>query len=277
MKKIFAITLAVFVPKLYAQNCCQVPAVSLFTTFAQDESFLMVHNEPLPYRHCSDIGKEITFRASDGKEAYAYELKAIRRSDRYLLVFHEWWGLNDHIKREAEKLYNDLQGKVNVIALDLYDKKVANTRQEASQYMQTAKKERIESIIQGIFEYAGRKAKFATIGWCFGGGWSLQASIMAERRAVACIVYYGMPEKNLEKLKKLKAELLGIFAKREQWISPSVVAEFEKNLQTLQKKYTIQSFDAEHAFANPSNPHYDVEAAQKAYQLSIDFLKRKLL
>jgi carboxymethylenebutenolidase len=252
-----------------------MPATDAFANFADENSFRMSHDLPLPYKHISDIGKEITFKAADGSEAYGYELKAAKPSKKYIFVIHEWWGLNDHIKREAEKLYKDL-GDVNVIALDLYDRKVATTREEAAQYMQSVKTERVESILKGAFAYAGKKARIGTIGWCFGGGWSLQAAILAEKQARACVIYYGMPEKDTEKLKKLKAEVLGIFASKERWISPAIVDEFEKNLGTLKKKSSINRFNAEHAFANPSNPNYDKEATEKAYQLTLAFFRNKM-
>lgn len=277
MKKILlSIVMVIFSGVLYAQTCCQVPsATNSFAELADEQSFRMSHDLPLPYKHISDIGKDITFKAADGTEAYGYELKAAKPSKKYIFVIHEWWGLNDHIKREAEKIYNDL-GDVNVIALDLYDKKVATSREEAAQYMQAVKSERAQTIIKGAFAYAGKSAKIGTIGWCFGGGWSLQTALLAGKQAKACVMYYGMPEKDVEKLKTLKAPVLGIFASKEKWISPEVVAEFEKNLQTLKKKASINSFNAEHAFANPSNPNYDKESTEKAYQLTIAFFRNKL-
>jgi carboxymethylenebutenolidase len=277
MKKIFLSMFTMLVGgALYAQTCCQMPsATDSFANLADEQSFRMSHDLPLPYKHISDVGKDITFKAADGSEAYGYELKTPKPSKKYIFVIHEWWGLNDHIKREAEKIYNDL-GDVNVIALDLYDKKVATSREEAAQYMQAVKSERAQSIIQGAFGYAGKNAKIGTIGWCFGGGWSLQAALLAGKQAKACVIYYGMPEKDVEKLKTLKAEVLGIFAGKEKWISPQVVAEFEKNLRMLKKKASINSFNAEHAFANPSNPNFDKDATAKAYQLTLAFFRKKL-
>lgn len=276
-EKLFILLLSVCCSDfVVAQSCCQMPATDAFANLADEENFRMSHDLPKPYKHISSIGKEITFKAADGSDAYGYELKAEKPSNNYIFVIHEWWGLNDHIKREAEKIYKDL-GNVNVIALDLYDRKVATTREEAAQYMQAVKTERAENIIKGAFAYAGKKARIGTIGWCFGGGWSLQAAILAEKQALACVIYYGMPEKNIEKLKKLKANVLGIFANKERWISPAIVDEFEKNLNMLKKKNSINRFDAEHAFANPSNPNYDKEATEKAYQLTLAFFRKHLI
>jgi carboxymethylenebutenolidase len=263
-------------------SCCKIKrdantnALSLFADFTLDKNFVNKHEEPLKINYRTLVGEKITFKASDGEDASAMLFKAKKASKNYLLVIHEWWGLNEHIQKEAEKFYNDLKKKnVNVIALDMYDGKIATTREDAAKYMQGMKTERGAAIVQGLLNYVGKDAKIATVGWCFGGGWSLQSSIIAENQAVGCIIYYGMPEKDKERLKKLNAEVLGIFAGQEQWISPKVVQEFETNLKELGKKNTIKMFDADHAFANPSNPKYNKVLADEAYAMSLKFLKSK--
>ncbi len=256
--------------------CCEVQGASM-KGFLQDESFINSHQNPLKINYTPiEEGKEISFDTPDGQKATAFAFMSKKKSDKYLFVIHEWWGLNDYVKREAEKFFLDLQKKnVNVIALDLYDGKVAQTREDAAKYMQENTAERSANIIKGLVNFTGKKAKIATIGWCFGGGWSLQASLLAEKQAVGCIIYYGMPEKDKEKLGKLNAEVLGIFAGQEKWINKEVVDGFEKNLKDLKKKNTIKIFDAEHAFANPSNPKYNETFAKEAYTMSLNFLKKK--
>ncbi|WP_038031962.1 dienelactone hydrolase family protein [Thermonema rossianum] len=263
---------------LYAQShsCC-LDATRAFAAFAADKNFNSRHESPRPYRHVSDIGKDITFPVAGGQPAHAYELRVKGPSHLWLFVFHEWWGLNDHIKKEAEKLYHDLNGQVNVLALDLYDRKVADTREEAARLMQNAQEARIRAIIRGGAAYAGKKARIATIGWCFGGGWSMQAALMLGKQARACIIYYGMPEQNVEKLKELQAPVLGIFAKQDRWITPEVVKTFEQAMQEAGKSVEVHLYDADHAFANPSNPRYQSEATAQAYEQSLRFLKAHLL
>ncbi|MFT2612653.1 dienelactone hydrolase family protein, partial [Escherichia coli] len=80
----------------------------------------------------------------------------------------EWWGLNDHIKRETETLAAEL-GNVNVLALDMYDGGVAATPDSAMKLMQAATTTRLEAIVKAGLAYAGADAKIFTIGWCFGG------------------------------------------------------------------------------------------------------------
>ncbi|TAE69474.1 MAG: dienelactone hydrolase family protein [Bacteroidetes bacterium] len=258
--------------------CCDEDeeTTAQFASLTKDLAFMNAHENPEKCTKKIKGGENITFKTADGKDGSGVLWKATKPSQKYLVVIHEWWGLNDHIKAEAEKFYNDLKDKnINVVAIDLYDGNIATTREEAGKLMGENKAERSKAILEGFFAYTGKKAKIATIGWCFGGGWSLQASLLAQKQAVGCIIYYGMPEKDKEKLKNLKAEVLGIFASQEKWINTKVVNQFEMDLKELKKKNTIKSFDAEHAFANPSNPKYNKEFAEQAYQMSLNFLKKK--
>lgn len=265
---------------IYAQKnitmCHSAGATEEFAALASVKEFRNEHKIPEKYNHVSAIGEDFTFEAADGSEAYGYIIEAEHPTNKYVFVFHEWWGLNDYVKKEAEKLYNDL-GSVNVIAIDLYDKNVATTREEAQKYMQQVKTERAHAIINGAEKYAGEDAEIATIGWCFGGGWSLQAAIELGENAEACVMYYGMPEKELERLKKLECDVLGLFAAEDQWINEEVVKEFADKMEKTDQNLTYKIFEAGHAFANPSNPDYNSEATREAYDMTLKFLKEKLM
>ncbi|HHG84337.1 MAG TPA: dienelactone hydrolase family protein, partial [Bacteroidetes bacterium] len=117
------------------------------------------------------------------------------------------------------------------------------------------------------------EAQVQTIGWCFGGGWSHQASIMAATQGAGCVIYYGMPEVDQAKLKPLQADVLGIFAGQDQWINGEVVRNFEAAMQQAGKSISTKTFDAAHAFANPSRAIYDKKAADEANQMSLAFLQ----
>jgi carboxymethylenebutenolidase len=255
--------------------CCNASATESFAQFASDKSFKMTHADPLPFHYSGQQGNDITFKATDGTDAHGWEIKAATKTNNYLFVIHEWWGLNDYIKKQSAQLWKDL-GNINIIAIDLYDHKVATTADEAGQYMQAVKNERAEAIIKGAINYVGPNAKIYTIGWCFGGGWSLQASLLAGNQAAGCIMYYGMPEKDVNRLKNLHADVLGLFANKEQWITPAVVDEFAANMKKAGKKLTVYRYDAVHAFANPSNPNYDKAATADAYQHVMEFMKARL-
>ncbi|WP_337866369.1 dienelactone hydrolase family protein [Ignavibacterium sp.] len=255
-------------------SCCQVNVD--FTSFASDKEFRDAHQNPNAFVLNDAKGKMIKFKTKSGNEANAYFVESKNKSNKYILVFHEWWGLNDHIKREADEL-NEKLGDVNIIALDLYDGKVASTREDAAKYMQSVNKDRAIEIVKGAFEFAGKDAEIGTIGWCFGGGWSLQASILAGKQGKACVMYYGIIENTPETFKELNAPVLGIFAEKDGWVTPEVYGNLEKNLKAAGKKVTVKSFNADHAFANPSNPNYDKQATKEAKELTLKFFNENLM
>ncbi len=277
MKRCFTIcTLLVLYNFTKAQttmNCCST-ATEKFAMLASDKSFVMSHTEPLPFTYSSAKGHDITYKTSDGTDAHAWEVKADKNKNYYLFVIHEWWGLNDYIKQESERLSDELG--VNVIALDLYDGKVATTREDASKYVQSVKTDRAMGIIHGAYDYVGANAKILTIGWCFGGGWSLQTAIEGGKQVVGCVIYYGMPEKDVDRLKKLNCDVIGFFASKDNFINPQIVDEFKQNMQKAGKNVTTYEYDADHGFANPSNPIYNKEATEDAHTKAIAFLKERI-
>ena len=263
-----------FAQKKVAACCAPVAATEKFSQLANDKVFVMSHEVPMPFTYHSDNGKDITYKTADGMDAHAWMVKAQKPTDYYIFVVHEWWGLNDYVKQQSEKMSNDLG--VNVIALDLYDNKVAATPDEAGKLMQSVKSERAMNIINGAYTYSGSKAKVFTIGWCFGGGWSLQTAIAGGNRVAGCAMFYGMPETNVNKLKTLNCDVIGFFGNKDAWITPKVVDEFKSNMKAADKKLTVYQYDADHAFANPSNPHFDKDATADSYTKTIAFIKERM-
>ena len=255
-------------------SCCDIDATNMYARNAVDKKFVASHDAPIPFHYISANGKDIGFPTSDGKEAHGWEVKSEKPSNDYIFVIHEWWGLNDYIKQETEKLSKDLG--INAIAIDLYDNKVATTQEEAGKIMQSISKERAENIIKGAFAKVGPNVKVFTIGWCFGGGWSLQATLMGGKQSSGCVMYYGQPEKNVDRLKTLNADVLGLFGNLDQWPSPQVVDEFVANMDKAGKKLIVKRYEATHAFANPSNPKFNKEATEDAYKNVMSFLKERI-
>ena len=261
-------------------SCCARPAANVtasateaFAMLATDKDFSGGHDAPLPYEFKGE-GAVVEFKTPDGRTGKGFEIKSATPSNKYLFVIHEWWGLNDYIKKEAATFAAEMPG-VNVIAVDLYDGKVASTPEEAGKYMGEVKSERAVAILKGAQAYAGPKAQFASVGWCFGGGWSLQQALLGGKKTVGCVMYYGMPEKDVAKLKTLNTDVLGIFATQDKWINPEVTAQFKKDMTAAGKKVTIESYNADHAFANPSNPKFNAEYAAKAHGQALAYLRTK--
>ncbi len=206
--------------------------------------------------------------------AYAVNLSADRPA---ILLVHEWWGLNDHIKATADKFAD---AGLGALALDVYNGKVATNPDQASQYMREANQhpEAIKQKLHAALQYltTHSNGKIATIGWCFGGGWSLQASLQDPQWVTATIIYYGLLENRPEVLKKLQGPVLGIFANKDGWINPKMVNQFENALKAAGIPHQIYRYDADHAFANPSSARYNAKAASDAWEKTMAFLDKYL-
>jgi carboxymethylenebutenolidase len=277
MKKIiFALLLVSSAAIAQSQTtCCSVTVSSQNAILAMNEKFANKHDVPAPFKLSTPKGEIISFETNEITNGLAYYIKSAKQTNKILFVFHEWWGLNDYIKQEAE-IFAAEMGDVDVYAIDLYDGQVANDIPTAQKLMSGLKQKRAAAIVSGIIAKVGADKSIATIGWCMGGAWSLQSTLLETKQAKACVMYYGMPEKNVERLKTLNCDVLGIFAKQDQFINAELVKTFEANMKAANKKLTVYNYNADHAFANPSNPKHNKEFAADAHAKALNFLIEKL-
>jgi carboxymethylenebutenolidase len=193
------------------------------------------------------------------------------------VVIHEWWGLNDNIKHWADRLASDGYA---ALAVDLYGGVVAKNSDEATKAMNAVDPAKAVPIMQAAEKFLREDArvkagKVASLGWCFGGGQSLQLALNS-KTLDACVLYYGFVEKDPAKLAALKAPVLAIFGSKDQAIPPTAVATFVDGLVKAEKEHRVMFFPAVHAFANPSNPKYDEQSASVAWENVRMFLAEKL-
>ncbi len=219
--------------------------------------------------------QEVEAKLADGRTVKAARATPQGQAKGSILLVHEWWGLNNQIKSVASEFAN--QG-YTALAVDLYHGKVADTRDGARNLMQSVDSnvatETLNIWVKRLREDSRAGAKLATIGWCFGGGWSLNASLAAP--VDATVVYYGRVNKTAEELSVLKGPVLGHFATQDKWINKQMVSGFESAMDAAGNSYTSYWYDAQHAFANPTSARYDAEDAALAWQRTLDFLKRHL-
>ena len=253
-------------------ECLNMETQQAYKLEASTPAFAAMHPSPIAVHPENLLGKMMSFEAADGKQANAYFIAAKKKTNKYLIVIQEWWGLNENVKMESDKYYADL-GDVNVIAVDMYDGKVAATPDSAMKLMRGADMGRMTAIIQGAIKYAGSNAAIYSVGWCFGGMWSLQTAILAGPQAKGTVMYYGRPETNMDKLKSIQCDVIGFFGNLDQSPSPTMVNDFEKNMKEAGKNLAVNRYEAGHGFANPSNPTYNAAAKADAYAKAIAFLK----
>jgi len=184
-----------------------------------------------------------------------------------VVVIHEWWGLNDHIRHWADRL---AEAGYAALAVDLYGGAVAKEPEEAMKLMKAVDAEEARARLVAAHAFLEgdarvKASKTGSIGWCFGGKWSLELAL-ATPGLDAAVVYYGHVETAPERLTKLEAPLLAFFGNQDEGIPPKQVDRFAFGLeQAGREEAEIIRYDAHHAFANPSSARYDAEAAEKAW------------
>jgi carboxymethylenebutenolidase len=264
----------ILTPSCYI-SCFNADVREQFRQEANTMAFASLHETPKAYALENALGTRVSFKAADGSEAMGYEIRSKKPSNKWIFVIQEWWGLNDYIKRESDQLFQEIDN-VNVLALDLYDGKTAATPDSAMKLVQAAKTDRLENIIKGAIAKAGADAKIYTIGWCFGGMWSLQTTLLAGKQAAGCVMYYGRPETNLEKLKTLNCDVIGFFGNQDRSPSPEMVNKFEADMKAAGKTLMANRYEANHGFANPSNPSFNKAATEDAHMKAVAFLKEHM-
>jgi carboxymethylenebutenolidase len=196
-----------------------------------------------------------------------------------IIVIHEWWGLNDWVKDQASKLAD--QGYA-ALAIDLYRGKVAATPDEAHEIMRGVPEDRAKRDLDAAFAFLAsqpnvKKNRIGSIGWCMGGGYSLDVALQQPALA-ACVINYGHLATDPEALRKINAPILGLFGGQDRGITPDDVHKFEAAMKQLGKKIDVKIYDdAGHAFENSNNKDgYRPADTADAWQRTIDFLAATL-
>src|SRR5271166_953548 len=224
-------------------------------------------------------GKPVTYKSGD--ETVNAILYAPQGKGPYpaLVVIHEWYGLNDWVKEEASKLAD--QGYA-ALAIDLYRGKVATTPDEAHQIMRGVPEDRANrDLLAATTFLASQKnvddKRIGSIGWCMGGGYSLDLAIN-DPKLKAAVINYGHLASDDATLKKIDAPILGIFGGQDKGITPDDVHKFESQMKALGKTVDIHIFpDAGHAFENPnSKAGYRADDTAEAWKLTVAFLAKYL-
>ncbi len=204
---------------------------------------------------------------------YAYP----KKSGNYpgIVMIHEWWGLNNNIKDMAKELAKE---GYKVLAVDLYKGKVAQSPEEARELVSSVNdQESIANLKAAVaFLESNNAPRIASLGWCFGGGQSLQLSL--NEPVDATVIYYGTPLiTDKTQLASLGGPVLGIFGDKDMAIPVAKVNEFQTYLNELNIKNEVIIYPGVgHAFANPSGSTWSPKTTREAWSVTLKFLEENL-
>jgi len=196
-----------------------------------------------------------------------------------VIVIHEWWGLNDNVRAMADRLAGE--GYI-VFAVDLYGGEVADSAAGARQLMLSVVEnpDQASENIRKAYDFVSTTAgapRVGSLGWCFGGGWSLNTAMLFPDELDAAVIYYGQVTDDEDKLRAINVPILGLFGADDTGISVESVQQFEAALERMRKSYDIQIYPgAGHAFANPTGRNYNADVAEDAWRRTLEFFGHNL-
>src|SRR6185369_3580795 len=218
-------------------------------------------------------GQMVEF-ASNGGTASGYLAIPAEGKGPGVIVIQEWWGLVPHINDVCDRFA--AEGFV-ALAPDLYHGKSTTSPDEAGRLMMALQIDEAEKDLRGASTFlldheATSAGKVGTVGFCMGGALSLYAATK-NSQVGACVIFYGGHPSVKPDLPNLQAPVLGLYAERDDFVTPQSVRELEQRLKELGKSAEMHIYpQADHAFFNDERPQvYNPEAAQDAWQRVLNF------
>ena len=210
-----------------------------------------------------------------------------------VIIIHEIFGLNEHIKEIARRF---AQKGMIAFAPDLFagapglpeDRSDINAMRSVWQGIPDSQlMEDLQSIYRHAIKHPDVMAdKVGTAGFCMGGAIAFMFACTSSQIAwVADFygrIYYpeltpNKPKHPIDYVNTLNCPVLGIFAGQDELITQEHVANLTARLQESRQRFEIKVYEnAKHAFFNDTREHYNAEAAQDAWNLTLDFISRSI-
>lgn len=220
--------------------------------------------------------QSLTLKRGDDRIAVYYATPVTPTPVPGILLIHEWWGLNDWVKRQADRF---AEKGYAAMAVDLYRGEVATDGEHAHELMRGLPDERALADLKAAYADLAmrpevRGERKGVIGWCMGGSFALKLAI-EEPKLDAAVICYGRPVTDAKLLAQIKCPLLGIWGETDRGID---IEPFKKALTEAKVDATHHVFPgAGHAFLNETNKRgYHKEQAVLAWKVIDDFLKKSL-
>ena len=207
----------------------------------------------------SDIDtKRITYSAG-GTELQGFLAAPANASNcPGVLVFHEWWGLNDYIRGRAEQLA--ALGYV-AFAADMYGGgKTADDPAGASELMNgvladiPSAEARLRAAYEQIQSAAGVDEKrIGAIGYCFGGAMVLHAARTGVPLAGVVSFHGSLGSAHQPQPGEVRAKILVLHGAADQLVPDADVDAFKKEMDAAKADYEFVAYEgALHGFTNPA-------------------------
>jgi len=227
------------------------------------------------------MGSMVEFERPDGQEAPGYFATAAAPDAPGVVLFEEWWGLDDRIKVTADRLASH---GFAVLVPDLYRGRSAATGDEANHLMEGLDfGDAATQDAAGAAAYLRERGsqRIGVMGFCMGGALAILSAMHGEEFDAAS-VWYGFPPPDAGDPAKIGIPLQGHWALQDGFFKIGGVDELERKLKSAGRQPEFHRYDAKHGFYNTGEigqgglGHYDREQAETAWARTIEFFDRTL-
>jgi carboxymethylenebutenolidase len=191
-----------------------------------------------------------------------------------VLVLHPWWGLNEFILDFSNRLAAD---GFQVLAVDLYDGKIARTIAEAEKLKGTLTRKKVEPLLSesvSQLQSALPRQAIILVGFSLGAWWALWLNEQFPRDIAATVLFYGT--RGMQDT-STRSAFLGHFAETDPYVMDSGKKRLEKTLRGAGRAVSFHTYPGTgHWFFESDRPEYQADAAQLAWERTLDFLKSNL-
>ena len=198
-----------------------------------------------------------------------------------VIVIHENRGLVDHIKDVTRRFAKDGFAALGVDLLSrIGGSDRFKTGEEAIEAIKKITGDMVVEDLTSAVAYLKKQSfvngKVGVVGYCWGGGQSLNCATKC-KELNAAVVYYGRNPDPLDSVQNIPCPLLGNYGGDDPNIMPGV-EPLKAALTKCGKGFDIKVYPgAKHAFNNNTNPdRYHPEAAKDAWTRTVNFFKKNL-
>jgi carboxymethylenebutenolidase len=224
-------------------------------------------------------GSNVQFE-SNGGTAQGYLATPDSGRGPGVIVIQEWWGLNDQIKRTADRFARE--GFV-ALAPDFFHGATASEPDEAGKLMMALNADQVAKDARGAAQYlqkhqANTSQKVGVIGFCMGGQLALLAGAVAPDEIGAVVDMYGIHPNIQPDFSRMKAPVLALFAENDGFIDEAARNNLAEQLRAAGVQADMHTYpNVDHAFMNEDRPDvHHPETAKDAWRRVGAFFRQHL-
>lgn len=239
------------------------------------------------------VNKNISYQVGDdqliGYMAYDDDIESVQPG---VIVIHEWWGINDYIRRRTNML---AELGYCVLAIDVYGNgKTAGSAAEANELMtqvlenMDAGTRRLKAGLDTLLaEDRVDNNRTAAIGYCFGGAAALHMARIGLPLNAVVSFHGALGSFHQPKPGEVDASILVCYGEADAMVPVEDLSAFKQEMDNARADYRVLSLaGAQHGFTSPEADDnarkygipvgYNPEADKVSWQAMQDFFREKL-